>query len=73
MWQEAIDLVERAHRAFDEYVLVGWDVAFLEDGPVLVEGNRGPDIDILQRTARGPIGNGRFGELLAYNLERRWR
>jgi hypothetical protein len=71
MWQEAIDLVERAHRAFDEYVLVGWDVAFLEDGPVLVEGNRGPDIDILQRTLRGPIGNERFGELLAYNLERR--
>jgi hypothetical protein len=73
MWREAIDLVERAHRAFDEYVVVGWDVAFLDDGPALVEGNRGPDIDILQRTGKGPIGNGRFGELLAYNLERRRR
>ncbi|WP_162917380.1 sugar-transfer associated ATP-grasp domain-containing protein [Dongia deserti] len=71
MWKDAIDLVERAHQAFDDYVLVGWDVAFLEDGPALVEGNRGPDIDILQRTGKGPIGNGRFGELLAYNLEHR--
>jgi hypothetical protein len=71
MWREAIDLVERAHRAFDEYVVVGWDVAFLDDGPALVEGNRGPDIDILQRTGRGPIGNRRFGELLAHNLEHR--
>ena len=71
MWREAIDLVERAHRAFNEYVVVGWDVALLDDGPALVEGNRGPDIDILQRTGRGPIGNGRFGELLAYNLEHR--
>ena len=73
MWREAIDLVERAHRAFDEYVVVGWDVAFLDDGPALVEGNRGPDIDILQRTGRGPVGNGRFGELLAHNLEHRRR
>ncbi|WP_119305210.1 sugar-transfer associated ATP-grasp domain-containing protein [Dongia deserti] len=72
MWREVIELVQNAHRAFNDYVLIGWDVAFLDDGPALVEGNRGPDIDILQRTSRGPIGNDRFGELLAYNLERRW-
>lgn len=71
MWRDAMELVEGAHRVFDDYVLIGWDVAFLDDGPVLVEGNRGPDIDILQRTSKGPIGNGRFGELLAYNLEHR--
>jgi hypothetical protein len=49
----------------------GWDIAVLEDGPCVIEGNRGPDIDIHQRTCRGPIGNGRFGELLAFNLESR--
>jgi hypothetical protein len=71
MWQEAVDLVLRAHKAFGDYALIGWDVAILDDGPTLIDGDQAPDVDILQRTSRGPIGNGRFGELLAYNLEHR--
>ena len=69
MWKDTIDLVERAHQAFNDYALIGWDVALLDDGPTLIEGNRGPDVDIHQRTGRGPIGDGRFGALLAYNLQ----
>ncbi len=72
-WRETLALAERAHRVFPDYVLVGWDIAILEDGPCIIEGNRGPDVDIHQRTARAPIGDGRFGELLAFNLERRAR
>jgi hypothetical protein len=68
-WQEAMALVVRAHAAFPEWAVIGWDVGILDGGPKLIEGNKGPDVDILQRTLRGPIGNGRFGELLAYNLE----
>ena len=71
MWRDAVELVLRAHRAFSDHVVVGWDVALLHDGPTLIGGDCRPDVDILQRTGRGPIGNGRFGELLAYNLERR--
>lgn len=71
MWQEAKDLAVRAHRAFGDYTLIGWDIAILEDGVCLIEGNRGPDIDIIQRTLGRPVGNGRFGQLLAFNLERR--
>ena len=71
MWRETIDLALRAHRAFADYVLIGWDIAVVEDGPCLIEGNRGPDVDIHQRTSRAPIGDGRFGELLAFNLERK--
>ncbi len=71
LWQEAVDLVVRAHRAFNDYALVGWDVALTENGAILIEGNREPDVDIHQRTAMGPIGDGRFGELLAHSLERR--
>ena len=68
-WQEVIALAVRAHAAFPEWAVIGWDVGILDHGPCLVEGNKGPDVDIIQRTARGPIGSGRFGELLAYNLE----
>ena len=73
MWRETVELAVQAHRVFSDYALVGWDVAILEDGPCVIEGNRGPDVDIHQRTSLGPIGNGRFGELLAFNLERKAR
>jgi hypothetical protein len=70
MWSETCDLVKRAHRAFGDRVLVGWDVAILIDGPRIVEGNSSPDIDLVQRPLRMAFGNGRFGELLAHHLER---
>jgi len=38
-WQEAVQLAEAAARAFPEAHSVGWDIAFTEDGPYIVEGN----------------------------------
>ena len=70
-WEQVLDLVRRAHTtAFSDHVLIGWDVAILDDGPRLVEGNKGPDLDLVQRSHGEPLGNTRFGELLAYNLQR---
>jgi hypothetical protein len=69
-WSEATALATRAHAVFSEWTVIGWDIAILDDGPRLIEGNKGPDIDIIQRTLRAPIGGGRFGQLLAYHLER---
>jgi hypothetical protein len=69
-WTEAVALAVRAHAAFSEWTVIGWDIAILDDGARLIEGNKGPDVDLIQRPLRGPIGSGRFGELLAYNLER---
>ncbi len=70
-WPEILDLVRRAHAtAFSDHVVIGWDVAILDDGPRLVEGNKGPDLDLVQRSHGEPFGNARFGELLAYNLRR---
>lgn len=72
-WQEALDLARRAHRVVPGQTVVGWDIAILEDGPVVIEGNSGADLDIIQRAHREPMGDSRFGELLAHHLEARER
>jgi hypothetical protein len=69
-WPETMALAVRAHTDFAEWTVIGWDIAILDEGPRLIEGNKGPDVDLIQRPLRGPIGSSRFGELLAYNLER---
>jgi len=70
MWPDLLDLVRRAHAVFPDQVIVGWDVAILEDGPQLVEGNKSPDLDIVQRTGQTPVGPSRLGKLLAHHLRR---
>jgi len=67
-WKESLDLARRAHAAIPGRAVVGWDIAIIDDGPVLIEGNGGADLDIIQRAHREPIGNSRFGELLAHHL-----
>jgi len=72
-WKETIDLARRAHAAMPERAIIGWDIAIVADGPMLIEGNGGADLDIIQRAHREPMGNSRFGELLAHHLENRTR
>lgn len=68
-WDAVVALVARAHRLFPDLVALGWDVAILEDGPCLVEVNKGPDVDLIQRPYAAPLGPSRFGALLAFHLE----
>jgi hypothetical protein len=70
-WEDAKSLAIRAHRAFSDRVVVGWDIAILEDGPILVEGNGNPDMDIIQRFMRVGARRHRFGELVAYHVRQR--
>jgi hypothetical protein len=70
MWGEVRDLVRGAHAAFGDWAVIGWDVAIMADRPRLVEGNSGPDIDLVQRPLRTPFGNARFGTLIALQLEK---
>ena len=69
-WDEAKALAETVHEAFGDRVLVGWDIAITDEGPVVVEGNSSPDLDIVQRFG-APVCSSRFGELLAWHLRQR--
>jgi hypothetical protein len=70
MWDELCDLALKAHSAFGDWMIVGWDIAILEDGPTLVEGNCGADLDLVQRPLRTAFGSSRLGELIAFHLDR---
>ncbi|GAB2177897.1 sugar-transfer associated ATP-grasp domain-containing protein [Dongia sp. agr-C8] len=74
-WPEVMALVAEAHAKLGERVVIGWDVAVLEDGPAIVEANGLPDQDILQRIHKAPLGAARLGQLLAHHLTygTRWR
>ncbi len=67
-WPDVVALAVKAHEAFPHRVVVGWDVAMLADGAMIIEGNGKPDLDIHQRAGRGPAGNGRIAHLLAFNV-----
>ena len=46
MWTEAVDLALRAHQTFPSVHFIGLDIAISQDGPVLVEGNGLPDLEL---------------------------
>jgi len=70
LWEEARDLVKRAHVAVPEMLFIGWDVGLTEDGPVLIEGNSATCVHLQQTPHRAPLGAGRCGELMAHQLDR---
>lgn len=68
-WDEVKAVAVRAHTAFEGRVVIGWDIAIDEEGPIIIEGNRGPDMDLMQRFMdAGFCGGHRFGELIAHHL-----
>ncbi|MGH6892554.1 MAG: sugar-transfer associated ATP-grasp domain-containing protein, partial [Dongiaceae bacterium] len=71
-WSEVVDLACRAQTAFSDRPFVGWDIAILDSGPCLIEGNGGPDMDIIQRVYREPLGSSPFGRILAEHVCRKF-
>ena len=68
-WEAAVRHVKIAHQACASFVFVGWDVAFTEQGPVLLEGNAHWCADEHQRLRGEPLGCTKFVEILAMRLQ----
>lgn len=63
----SFDLALRAHRAFPDLLISGWDIGFAADGPFIVEFNVPPGVDAgTQRVLGGFVGS-RFGRLFAFH------
>jgi hypothetical protein len=69
-WKAIYLLAKRAHRAFPERVVIGWDIAPTGDGPVVVEGNSAPDVDLVQRAMRCGLADTRLGQLLQHHIRK---
>jgi hypothetical protein len=63
-WNEAVELVIRAHRAFDLDGTLGWDVALTAEGPLLVEVNPTWGTELMQASHHGPLGDTELPRLL---------
>jgi hypothetical protein len=71
-WDDVKALAVQAHGLFSDRLVIGWDIAITEDGPIIIEGNRGPDMDLMQRFMDvGFCRDHRFGELIAHHLRAR--
>jgi hypothetical protein len=67
-WAQLRPFAEHAHEGFSDRVVVGWDIALTADGPILVEANGAPDLDIMQRPFRQGLMKERLAELLAHHV-----
>lgn len=47
-WKKIKEMVLKAALVNDKVNLVGWDVAISKNGPLIIEGNRGPGFDLVQ-------------------------
>lgn len=48
VWNEVCNLVKDACKVIPEVPIVGWDVAITANGPLLIEGNRTPNISVME-------------------------
>ena len=76
MWDEVRELVRKAHLAFRDRVVIGWDIAIMADGRAWSKGTAGQTSTSCSGRFEPHSRDGRLGELLAFHLnqcESSWR
>ncbi len=64
-WEDALNLALLAHKCFDLYYFIGWDIAVTPDGPLLVEGNTTWAVEVLQMPNAQPLGETHFVDIFS--------
>jgi hypothetical protein len=67
-WNAALHHAKAAHRACSNLVFIGWDIAFTDHGPMLLEGNANWNADEYQLLSGRPLGDTKFADILAVRL-----
>jgi hypothetical protein len=67
-WPAIAALAVAGHREFSNWAVIGWDLAWTPDGPVLIEGNSDPDTHYLQRVHRQMLGQSPMAPYLRHHL-----
>jgi hypothetical protein len=67
-WETLLRHIGVAHQACSNFIFIGWDVAFTERGPVLLEGNANWCADVYQSIRGEPLGHTEFANILAERL-----
>ena len=68
-WDAALGFVTVAHTSCSNVVYIGWDLAFTESGPVLLEGNANWNGATFQTLRDQPLGRTNFVDVLAQHVE----
>jgi hypothetical protein len=67
-WDDVLRHTKVAHQACPNFAFVGWDAAFTEHGPVLLEGNANWSGSDYQRLSGEPLGSTKFAGVLSARL-----
>ncbi|WP_170844644.1 sugar-transfer associated ATP-grasp domain-containing protein [Aliiruegeria lutimaris] len=63
-WQEALDYVRKGHSELPHFIFLGWDIAFGDGGPVLLEANAGWGCFHFQAVPDHPIADTPFASIV---------
>jgi hypothetical protein len=67
-WNAALQHVKAAHQVCSNFAFIGWDLAFTEHGPMLLEGNANWCADTYQSLRGTPLGDTKFAAILTTRL-----
>lgn len=68
-WNAALQQAKIAHEACSNFTFVGWDIAFTDQGPKLLEGNSNWTADEFQSLTGRPLGDTKFADILEARLK----
>lgn len=61
--EKVIELVSKGAKLFKDKELIGWDIAYTPDGPVILEANDNPHIVMMQISSKGLRSNELYREV----------